>query len=79
MNSNATPAAKDELFRLLVENVRDYAIFVLDPTGHVVTWNEGAQRMKGYQASEIIGKHFSIFYPQEIALSGFPDRELVEA
>ena len=79
MNSNVTPDAKDELFRLLVENVRDYAIFVLDPTGHIVTWNEGAQRMKGYQASEIIGKHFSIFYPQEIALSGFPDRELVEA
>ena len=72
-------AAKNELFRLLVENVRDYAIFVLDPTGHVVTWNEGAQRMKGYQASEIIGKHFSIFYPSEIALNGFPDRELVEA
>jgi len=67
------------LFRLLVESVRDYAIFVLDRTGHVVTWNEGAQRMKGYQASEIIGKHFSIFYPREIALSGFPDRELVEA
>jgi PAS domain S-box-containing protein len=62
-----------------VESVRDYAIFVLDPTGHVVTWNEGAQRMKGYQASEIIGKHFSIFYPREIAMSGFPDRELVEA
>jgi PAS domain S-box-containing protein len=73
------PTAKDELFRLLVESVRDYAIFVLDPTGHVVTWNEGAQRMKGYQASEIIGKHFSVFYPREIALSGFPDRELVEA
>jgi PAS domain S-box-containing protein len=63
----------------VVENVTDYAIFVLDPCGHVVTWNEGAQRMKGYQASEIIGQHFSIFYPREIALSGFPERELVEA
>ena len=52
---NGAPAAKDELFRLLVESVRDYAIFVLDRTGHVVTWNEGAQRMKGYQASEILG------------------------
>src|SRR5689334_19143557 len=55
----------EERFRLLVNSVKDYAIFMLDPTGHVATWNEGAQRIKGYSADEIIGKHFSIFYPPE--------------
>ena len=54
-----------DLYRLLVENVRDYAIFGLDPTGHIISWNKGAQRFNGYTADEIIGKHFSIFYPQE--------------
>jgi PAS domain S-box-containing protein len=54
-----------EMFRLLVTSVRDYAIFLLDPTGHVATWNTGAQRLKGYTANEIIGQHFSVFYPPE--------------
>jgi PAS domain S-box-containing protein len=52
-------------FRLLVESIQDYAIFVLDPQGFIVTWNPGAEKIKGYQADEIIGKHFSIFYPEE--------------
>ena len=55
----------EERFRLLVQNVQDYAIFLLTPTGHVATWNEGAQRLKGYRAEEIIGQHFSVFYPVE--------------
>ena len=55
----------DERFRLLVEGVKDYAIFMLDPTGHVLTWNAGAERIKGYAAEEIIGQHFSMFYPRE--------------
>jgi PAS domain S-box-containing protein len=50
-------------FKLLVENIQDYAIFMLDPEGRVVTWNAGAQRLKGYSAEDIIGKHFSCFYP----------------
>lgn len=58
-------ALADERFRLLVESVRDYAIFMLDSTGHVLSWNEGARRIKGYEADEIIGWHFSIFYPPE--------------
>ena len=58
------------LFTLLVESVRDYAIFALDPTGHVLTWNAGAQRIKGYRANEIIGKHFSVFYPLEDVENG---------
>ncbi|MEP6653874.1 MAG: PAS domain-containing sensor histidine kinase [Myxococcales bacterium] len=57
-------------FRLLVESVRDYAIFMLDPGGYVMTWNLGAERIKGYRADEIIGKHFSTFYPPEVAASG---------
>lgn len=53
------------LYRLLVLSVKDYAIFALDATGHVITWNEGARRLKGYEASDIIGRHFSTFYPPE--------------
>jgi PAS domain S-box-containing protein len=54
----------EQRFRLLVESVKDYAIFMLDPDGYVTTWNAGAERIKGYSANEIIGKHFSIFYPE---------------
>jgi PAS domain S-box-containing protein len=63
-------------FRLLVESVKDYAIFILDPGGHVLTWNLGAERIKGYSADEIIGKHFSIFYPPEDVAAGTTEREL---
>lgn len=66
----------EERFRLLVEGVRDYAIFLLDPQGVVASWNTGAQRLKQYTASEIIGKHFSIFYPAEVSESGWPAHEL---
>src|SRR5881628_3483214 len=69
----------EERFRLLVKSVKDYAIFMLDPGGHVATWNEGAQRIKGYTAAEIIGKHFSVFYPQARVDERFPDYELKEA
>lgn len=54
----------DALFRRLVESVREYAIFLLDPLGYVLTWNPGAQRIKGYSAQEIIGQHFGRFYPE---------------
>lgn len=63
-------------FRLLVESVKDYAIFMLDPQGYVVTWNAGAERLKGYRAEEIIGQRFTRFYPEEEALSGRCDRKL---
>jgi PAS domain S-box-containing protein len=66
----------EERFRLLVYSVRDYAIFLLDTTGHIATWNIGAQRIKGYTAEEITGQHFSIFYPPEEKRSGKPTREL---
>jgi PAS domain S-box-containing protein len=69
----------EERFRMIVEGVRDYAIFMLDPQGRVATWNEGAQRIKGYKADEIIGQHFSRFYPKEVVDRGWPDEELRRA
>lgn len=66
----------EERFRLLVESVGDYAIFMLDPGGHISSWNRGAERAKGYHAEEIIGKHFSVFYPPEAVAAGHPQYEL---
>jgi PAS domain S-box-containing protein len=66
----------EERFRLLVDAVQDYAIFMLDVEGYVSSWNTGAARIKGYGVSEIIGKHFSIFYPEEDIRAGKPAREL---
>jgi PAS domain S-box-containing protein len=69
----------EERFRLMVESVRDYAIFMLDPQGYVKSWNMGAERIKGYKAEEIIGHHFSEFYPEEAINRGWPQYELQEA
>jgi PAS domain S-box-containing protein len=66
-------------FQLLVESVKDYAIFILDIGGRVATWNTGAERIKGYRASEIIGKHFSVFYPPEDVVAGKCEEELAIA
>jgi PAS domain S-box-containing protein len=66
----------EERSRLLIEGVKDYAIFMLDPEGRVLSWNAGAQRTKGYSADEIIGAHFSVFYPPELNSVGHPAREL---
>jgi formate hydrogenlyase transcriptional activator len=66
----------EERFRLLVEGAGDYAIFMLDPEGRVATWNSGAERIKGYRAEEILGQHFSKFYPQESVDRGKPQHEL---
>jgi PAS domain S-box-containing protein len=66
----------EERFRLLVEGIADHAIFMLDPNGCVATWNVGAERIKGYRAEEIIGRHFSTFYPAEARDSGWPEHEL---
>ena len=69
----------EQTLRLLVSNAVDYAIFILDPTGHVLTWNNGAQRIKGYRESEIVGRHFSVFYPEADIRAGKPQWELVVA
>jgi PAS domain S-box-containing protein len=66
----------EERFRLLVEGVEDYAIFMLDPAGRVVSWNEGAERIQGYRVWEVIGEHFSVFYTQEDVERGLPEEEL---
>jgi len=70
------PLPGDAKFRLLVESVRDYAIFLLDPEGHITSWNRGAEQIKGYKAEEILGKPFTIFYPSEAIERGWPQREL---
>jgi PAS domain S-box-containing protein len=66
----------EERFRLVVQGVKDYAIFMLDSEGRVVTWNEGAERINGYTAKEIVGKHFSVFYTQEDVERGHAEEEL---
>jgi PAS domain S-box-containing protein len=69
----------EERFRLLVEGVKDYAIFMLAPEGTVTTWNAGAERLKGYRAEEVIGQHFSCFFPEEDVKAGKPRKELEAA
>ena len=74
-----TNTLDNDVFRLLVDSVRDYAIFVLSPDGNVLTWNQGAQALKGYSREDIIGQHFSKFYLPEAVQSGWPTRELAIA
>jgi len=76
VRKGSTGASAGDQLELLVSNVVDYAIFMLDTTGRIVTWNEGAQRIKGYTADEIIGRHFSVFYPAEDAVNKKPEWEL---
>ena len=71
--------ASEARFRLLVAEVKDYAIFLLDPQGYVLSWNAGAERIKGYRAEEIVGQHFSRFYPEEDVQRGKTQRELTSA
>ncbi len=78
-HAEAAVRASEERFRLMVEGVRDYAILMLDPEGKVVSWNAGARRMKGYEADEILGRHFRCFYSPEDAAAGKPEQELQSA
>jgi len=66
----------EQLYRLLVESVEDYAIYSLDPTGNITSWNIGVERIKGYKADEVIGKHFSIFYTPQDVSAGVPQRAM---
>jgi PAS domain S-box-containing protein len=77
-SSEALRVSEDQL-RLLVEGARDYSVVMLDPEGRVAAWNAGAQRLKGYSADEIIGRHFSVFYPPEVVERGWPEEELRRA
>jgi PAS domain S-box-containing protein len=76
---NHPESEDDALFRMLVESVSDYAIIILDPKGLVTTWNTGAERVQGYTVGEIIGRHFSCFYPQDRIEADFPAQELKAA
>lgn len=69
----------EQQFRMLVDGVTDYAIYMLDPRGLIVNWNAGAQRIKGYEASEIIGQHFSKFYTEDDRKAGLPEKSLATA
>src|SRR2546429_9475642 len=75
----AIPRESSETFRQLVDDVQDVAIFMLDGAGRVSTWNSGAERIKGYRAEEIVGQHFSRFYPPEAVAEGKPARLLAIA
>lgn len=76
-NDSAVPL--EDRYQLLIDAVQDYAIFMLDPTGRVASWNGGARKIKGYEAGEIIGRHFSVFYTPEDIASGKPAHELAVA
>jgi len=78
-NSEVVRRLGSGLYQLLVESVGDYAIFALDSAGNIVTWNRGAENLKGYEANEIIGRHFSVFYGSEDIELGKPAREIAEA
>ncbi|MEP0914418.1 PAS domain S-box protein [Leptolyngbya sp. GB1-A1] len=71
--------ASEERFRSLIENVQDYAIFMLDPEGRVASWNRGSEAVLGYQESEILGKYFACFFPPELIAQGLPGQELQTA
>ena len=68
--------ALEQRLQMLIEGVTDYGIFMLDPEGHIISWNTGAQRLKGWRREEILGRHFSLFYPPEAVASGWPQEEL---
>jgi PAS domain S-box-containing protein len=78
-DESALKRSEDQQFRMLVQSVTDYAIYMLDPGGHVASWNLGAQRIKGYTADQIVGQHFSNFYTPEDRAAGLPAQALATA
>ena len=77
-NSGLSEAIKHggRIYQLMVDSVRDYVIIMLDPAGYIASWNQGAQRIKGYDADEIIGRHFSVLYTEDATSIGHPQHEL---
>lgn len=78
-SANQVAHESEERYRLLIEGVRDYAILMLDPDGRIVSWNSGAERLQGYAASEVLGRHFSLLYPPEAEAQKIPQQELEQA
>jgi PAS domain S-box-containing protein len=79
MDDRGAFATSEQTAALLLQSVKDYAIFMLDPGGHIVSWNPGAEAIKGYRAEEVLGKHVSLFYSREDRAAGEPERELLMA
>jgi PAS domain S-box-containing protein len=79
MAMSKTPKLNQENYRLLVESINDYAIFLLDINGCVVSWNRGAEKIKGFKASEITGKNITVFYTAEDVENGVPEHNLYKA
>jgi PAS domain S-box-containing protein len=79
LEANRALAQSEQRFRLLIKSVSDYAIYMLDPNGLIVTWNEGAERNKGYTQEEALGRSFSMFFTPEAQLAGLPEQELAAA
>jgi PAS domain S-box-containing protein len=79
ISGSSADAGPPELLRVLVDAVEEYAIYMLDPHGVVMTWNRGARRIKGYTRDEIIGQHFAVFYTDDEIRAGKPERELAQA
>ena len=79
VKANEELSVSEDRFRLLMDGVKDYAIFMLDPEGHVASWNAGAERIKGYTASEVIGRHCSLFYSPAAVAGGRVEAELNKA
>jgi PAS domain S-box-containing protein len=76
LQSEEEARTSEERFRLFVSGVKDYAIYMLDPQGNVISWNEGAERIQGYSRSEILGRNFALFYPESEQLAGHPQEKL---
>src|SRR3954466_14489984 len=72
LNVDSVPMSEARRYELLVDALSDYAIYMLDPDGYVTSWNSGAERIKGFQTEEIVGKHFSTFYTPEDREAGVP-------
>jgi PAS domain S-box-containing protein len=76
MNETSKDNSTQDRYRLLIESISDYAIYMLDPQGRVISWNPGAERFKGYTEQEIVRQHFPRFYTEEDRASGLPARAL---
>lgn len=79
ITKESEPSFPDHQFRLMIEAVVDYAIYMLDPDGRIMSWNTGAQRLKGYAGAEVIGRHYSMFFTEDAIRAGKPQRELERA
>src|SRR5947209_8652236 len=79
MNNTPIKPPDIEAYRLLVQEIKDYAIYMIDTDGTILTWNEGAERLKGYAADEIIGRNFTVFFSREDIAEGKPQRLLASA